>query len=123
MRNGGIGTYNWLMAHLLASQGWDVHVLYCGGLPPRKDMLAVTRRLRQAGIGWSSLFDFEEPAESKVEGVTDIMQLYLSERVRYALEELHQRHSFDLIEFGEWGRWASVASRPSGPDWPFRTRA
>jgi len=103
MRNGGIGTYNWFMARLLASQGWDVHVLYCGLLPPRKEMPAVTQRLRQAGIGWSSLFDFEEPAESKVEGVTDIVQLYLSERVRYALEELHQRHHFDLIEFAEWG--------------------
>ncbi len=38
-----------------------------------------------------------------VEGITDIVQVYFSERVRYALEELHRRHRFDLIEFGEWG--------------------
>jgi glycosyltransferase involved in cell wall biosynthesis len=103
MRNGGIGTYNWLMAHLLASQGWHVHVLYCGAVPPRKDLQTVTRRLREAGIGWSNLLDFEQPAELSVEGVTDIVQVYLAERVRYALEELHQQHRFDLIEFGEWG--------------------
>src|SRR5262249_11444235 len=103
MRNGGIGTYNWLMAHLLAGQGWDVHVLYCGTLPPRKDMQAVTERLRTAGIGWSCLHDFEQPAVLDVEGITDIVQVYLSERVRYVLEELHAQHHFDLIEFGEWG--------------------
>ncbi len=103
MRNGGIGTYNWLMAHVLAGQGWNVHVLYCGGIRQRKEMLAVTERLRRAGIGWSYLQDFEEPDESSVEGVTDIVQVYLGERVRYALEELHRKHHFDLIEFAEWG--------------------
>jgi glycosyltransferase involved in cell wall biosynthesis len=116
MRNGGIGTYNWLMAHLLANRGWDVHVLYCGGLPPRKDMQAVTERLRVASIGWSCLHDFEQPAVLDVEGVTDIVQVYLSERVRYVLEELHARHHFDLIEFGEWGAlgFRSVQAKRAG---------
>jgi glycosyltransferase involved in cell wall biosynthesis len=116
MRNGGIGTYNWLMAHLLADRGWDVHVLYCGGLPPRKDMQAVTERLRAAGIGWSCLHDFEQPAVLDVEGVTDIVQVYLSERVRYVLEELHALHRFDLIEFGEWGAlgFRSVQAKRAG---------
>ena len=103
MRNGGIGTYNWLMAHVLAGRGWNVHVLYCGGIRQRKEMLAVAERLRRAGIGWSYLQDFEEPAESSIEGVTDIVQVYFGERVRYALEELHRKHRIDLIEFAEWG--------------------
>jgi glycosyltransferase involved in cell wall biosynthesis len=103
MRNGGIGTYNWLIAHLLAGQGWDVHVLYCGAMPPRRDMQAVSRRLHQAGVNWHCLHDFEPTAELDVEGVTDIVQVYLSERVRHVLEELHGRYRFDLVEFGEWG--------------------
>ena len=120
MRNGGIGTYNWLMAHLLAGRGWDVHVLYCGSMPPRKDMDDVEERLRRAGIAWSCLHDFEQPAVLEVEGVTDIVQVYLSERVQYALEELHARHRFDLIEFGEWGAlgFRSIQARRAGLAFP-----
>jgi glycosyltransferase involved in cell wall biosynthesis len=103
MRNGGIGTYNWLMAHLLAARGWYVHVLYCGAAPRRRESVRMAARLRTAGIGWSCLRDFDPPSPAEVPGITDILQVHLSERVRWALEELHARHRFDLAEFGEWG--------------------
>jgi glycosyltransferase involved in cell wall biosynthesis len=103
MRNGGIGTYNWLLAHLLAEHDWRVHVLYCGTIRERAEMLAVAGRLTENGIGWSYLEDFIPPPVSRVPGVTDILNTELSEKVRYALEELHDEHHFDLIEFGEWG--------------------
>ncbi len=103
MRNGGIGTYNWLMAHLLAAHGWYVHVLYCGARPRRRDSARMAARLARVGIGWSCLRDFDLPASLEVPGVTDILQVHLSEKVRHALEELHGRYHFDLAEFGEWG--------------------
>ncbi len=103
MRNGGIGTYNWLMAHLLAQRGWYVHVLYCGALARRRDAKRMAARLRPAGIGWSVLGDFEVPPRLEVPGITELFQVHLSERVRYALEELHARYHFDLAEFAEWG--------------------
>jgi glycosyltransferase involved in cell wall biosynthesis len=102
MHNGGIGTHNWLLAHLLASHGWRVHVLYCGDLRRRRDMLRVGRRLEEAGIGWSYLEDFKLPPPLKVSGSSDILHTFNSDRVRYALEELHEEHRFDFIEFGEW---------------------
>jgi glycosyltransferase involved in cell wall biosynthesis len=116
MRNGGIGTYNWLMAHLLAGQGWKVHVLYCGHVRRKDDLLDMRRRLAEAGIGWSYLGDFDEPESSKVPGIQDIIQVYLSERVRHALEEVHREHHFDLIEFAEWGAlgFRSVQARRAG---------
>ncbi len=103
MRNGGIGTYNWLMAHLLAARGWYVHVLYCGDPPRRRDSERVAARLREAGIGWSCLDDFPLPPPLQVPGVTDVAPVLRCERVRHALEELHRRHRFALAEFGEWG--------------------
>jgi glycosyltransferase involved in cell wall biosynthesis len=109
MRNGGIGTYNWLMAHLLAGHGWYVHVLYCGAAPRRRESQGMAARLRTAGIGWSCLGDFDPPSSLEVPGITDILQVHLSERVRWALQALHERHRFDLAEFGEWG---ALAFRP-----------
>jgi glycosyltransferase involved in cell wall biosynthesis len=116
MRNGGIGTYNWLKAHLLARQGWYVHVLYCGAVRHRRDMEAVAERLGRAGIGWSYLEDFEEPPTLNVPGVWELLNERLSERARYALEELHAEHHFDLAEFGEWGGlgFRSVQARQAG---------
>jgi glycosyltransferase involved in cell wall biosynthesis len=103
MRNGGIGTYNWLIAHLLAQRGWYVHVLYCGRVRRRKESAAVATRLGAAGIGWSCLDDFDLSEEAEVTGISEIFNVELSERVRLALEELHRQHHFDLAEFGEWG--------------------
>lgn len=103
MRNGGIGTYNSLMANLLAGNGWDVHVLYCGKMPRRGDVPTVARQLRDVGISWHDVDDFEPPADWHVEGITDIEEIHLVEHVRQALMELHHRHRFALIEFSEWG--------------------
>src|SRR6266566_9341256 len=47
-RNGGIGTYNWLTAHLLARHGWKVHILYCGDISDPKSMKKVRARLGRA---------------------------------------------------------------------------
>jgi glycosyltransferase involved in cell wall biosynthesis len=103
MRNGGIGTYNWLLAHLLAARGWYVHVLYCGDPPRRRDAERLAARLRTAGIGWSCLDDFPLPDRLQVPGATDVAPVLRTERVRHALEELHRRHRFALAEFGEYG--------------------
>jgi glycosyltransferase involved in cell wall biosynthesis len=116
MRNGGIGTYNWLLAHLLAGRGWYVHVLYCGAVKSPKETRAVADRLGRAGIGWSHLDDFEPPEPLQVLGITDILHTELSDRVRYALAELHAKHRFDLAEFGEWGAlgFRAVQARRAG---------
>ena len=116
MRNGGIGTHNWLLAHLLASQGWYVHVLYCGSLRSRKEMEGVAERVAKAGIGWSYYEDFDGPETREVPDVFDSLNLELSDRVRYALEELHAQHRFDLAEFGDWGGlgFRSVQARRTG---------
>jgi glycosyltransferase involved in cell wall biosynthesis len=103
LRNGGIGTYNWLIAHLLAARGWYVHVLFCGALKRRQESAGVAARLAQAGIGWSCLDDFELPPALEVNAVGDIFNVQLSDRVRFALDVLHRQYHFDLVEFGEWG--------------------
>jgi glycosyltransferase involved in cell wall biosynthesis len=103
MRNGGIGTYNALLAHLLTAHGWYVHVLYCGDPPRRRETERLAARLGAAGIGWSSLDDFPVPPRLQVPGVTDVAPVLRMERVRHALEELHRRHRFELAEFAEWG--------------------
>jgi glycosyltransferase involved in cell wall biosynthesis len=115
-RNGGIGTYNWLMAHLLAGEGWRVHVLYCGAVRSARDLAAVTDQLAGSGIGWSCLHDFDEPPVLRVPGTHDAAPVHLSDRVRYALEELHGEHHFDLAEFGEWGAlgFRSIQARRAG---------
>jgi glycosyltransferase involved in cell wall biosynthesis len=103
LRNGGIGTYNWLIAHLLAGRGWRVHVLFCGALKRKQQSAGVAARLAEAGIGWSCLDDFELPPALEVNAVGDIFNAQLSDRVRHALEVLHRQHHFKLVEFGEWG--------------------
>jgi GT2 family glycosyltransferase/glycosyltransferase involved in cell wall biosynthesis len=115
LRNGGIGTYNWLMAHLLAGTGWYVHVLYCGDVR-RRESRRMAARLAEVGIGWSALDDFPVSPLLKLTGITDIFNLELSERTRHALEELHQHHHFDLVEFAEWGGlgFRSIQARRAG---------
>ncbi len=116
MRNGGIGTYNWLMAHLLAAHGWYVHVLYCGSVRSAQESRSMAARLGRQGIGWSHLEDFEPPELLQVEGITDILHVALSDQVRYALQELHEKYRFDLAEFAEWGAlgFRAVQARRAG---------
>jgi glycosyltransferase involved in cell wall biosynthesis len=101
--NGGIGTYNGLTAHLLAGRGWKVHLLYCGADPGGRALDRAERRLRAAGIGFSSLDRFEPPAAYRVPGVHPCEDVDRSERVRLALQVLHETHHFGLIEFADWG--------------------
>jgi glycosyltransferase involved in cell wall biosynthesis/predicted O-methyltransferase YrrM len=102
-RNGGIGTYNWLTAQLLAKNGWRVHILYCGADPGGHALQGVNLRLRAAGIGFSWIGDFEMPRAFAAPGHFRHFHVNLSEHARVALEELHRTHSFDLIEFADWG--------------------
>jgi glycosyltransferase involved in cell wall biosynthesis len=115
LRNGGIGTYNWLMAHLLAAAGWYVHVLYCREISRRQSKV-IAVRLATAGIGWSSLEDFPVPCALELNGITDTLHLESSDRVRYALQELHRRYRFDLAEFAEWGAlgFRAIQARRAG---------
>jgi glycosyltransferase involved in cell wall biosynthesis len=91
------------MAHLLAARGWTVHVLYCGAVPRRGELQSVRRRLWEAGIGLSHLPDLVQPGIATLAGIDETVPVRRSEHVRHALEDLHRRHHFDLIEFGDWG--------------------
>jgi len=115
LRNGGIGTYNWLQAHLLAGAGWFVHVLYTGKVR-RRQSRSMASRLAAAGIGWSVLDDFPLPKLLEIEGITDNPFIEGCDRVRCALEELHRRHHFALAEFAEWGAlgFRAIQARRSG---------
>ncbi len=104
VRNGGIGTYFWEVAHVLAHAGWRVHVLYCGPVEDSSAQVDVPRRLAKAGIGFSNLDAFTLPRTLGIHTlISEPEYLFRSERVRYALEQLHREHHFDLVEFAEWG--------------------
>jgi hypothetical protein len=104
VRNGGIGTHFWALAHTLADAGWRVHILYCGPVEDRGALVDVPRRLAEKGIGFSHLGQFTEAEHLAVGSfIGDPEYLLRSERVRSALEALHRVHRFDLIEFAEWG--------------------
>ena len=101
VKNGGIGTTNWLLAHLLAQHGWKVHILYCTPVVDRAVVTAVRRRLSKAGIDFTHIDELKLPKAVAAPDALGGVYLPISERVRWALEELHRRHSFDLIEFAE----------------------
>ena len=62
VRNGGVGTYFWLQAHLLARNGFRVHLLFANeNLEDPAALSAVRRRLAAAGIGFSTVTDFPAP--------------------------------------------------------------
>jgi glycosyltransferase involved in cell wall biosynthesis len=88
---------------LLADSGWQVHLLDCAAAAPPEDENAPGRDLAGAGVGYSRLQDFPLPAALQVPGQSESPFLATSERVRYALEELHRRHRFTLVEFPERG--------------------
>jgi glycosyltransferase involved in cell wall biosynthesis len=105
VRNGGIGTHCWLMSTLLVERGWEVHVLFCGGVDDPHAMQGMPDRMAAEGITFTWLDDEAEPAWWQIptygEGGTH--NLRLSQRAFEALERLHARHCFDLIEFADWG--------------------
>jgi glycosyltransferase involved in cell wall biosynthesis len=79
-------------------------------------MRKVAARLAKAGIGWSFIGDFPESELMQVPGIWDPFNVYLADRVRFALEELHDRYHFSLAEFGEWGGlgFRSIQARKAG---------
>jgi glycosyltransferase involved in cell wall biosynthesis len=102
MKSGGIGTANWLLAHLLARYGWRVRILYCGPAPHRAALSRVRRRLAQAAIELSNLDDFPTPPTLRGPSWPTSC-VYPCERTRYALEQLLRAHPCDLVEFADWG--------------------
>jgi glycosyltransferase involved in cell wall biosynthesis len=116
-RGGGLGAYFWSTAHALAARGWRVHLLYASG--PVADAAAAADarcRLADAGITLSLLDEHARPPHDglyRFQGWSDLIR---SERVRWALEELHAAQRFDLIEFAEWGGcgFRSVQARRAG---------
>src|SRR5437899_2257723 len=104
VRSGSIGTCYWELAHVLAHAGWRVHVLYCGSVEDAGALAEVPRRLAKGGIGFSNLDAFTIVGNFGIETIFgEPAYLIRSEKVRYALEELHREHHFDLVEFAEWG--------------------
>src|SRR5262245_8702 len=102
VKNGGVGTYYWLLAHLLAREGWRVHILFCGPVEDRSAVESVRRRLQEAGIALSFAKDFAVPPDFRVRTLDLPALVEASERARLALQELHRRERFDLVEFADW---------------------
>lgn len=104
IRNGGIGTHFWLMSRLLARCGWEVHVLFCGGVDDEERLHEVPATLTREGIMFTVLEDLPAPPGAAIRHFgSDATTLVLSERVLDALEDLHAEHRFDLVEFPDWG--------------------
>jgi glycosyltransferase involved in cell wall biosynthesis len=117
IRNGGVGTYFWLLAHLLARHGWRVQILWCHDhVEDRRALRRVQRELAAAGIAFATLTDFVEPPWWRVPTPYDNWFIRRSEWVRHALEQLHSRTPFDLIEFADWwgAGFRSVQARRAG---------
>ena len=116
-KTGGIGTCNWRLACLLAQHGWNVHILYCRPIEDAQKFQTVSEELTRIGCSISLL----DQAESTEEFDLDVCNrsgghLELSERVRHGLEQLHQQHRFDLIEFGEYNAlgFRSIQAKRAG---------
>lgn len=110
VRNGGIGTHFWLMSRLLARRGWEVHVVFCGGVDDEERLSEAPAVLAREGIAFHLLEDLPAPPGAAVRhyGGDDAI-LVLSEHALEALEALHAEHRFDLIEFPDW---RALALRP-----------
>src|SRR5262249_54747702 len=94
-----LGTYYRVMAAHLARHGWKVHVLLCGGNAIATAQDPWAGRLAGTGISVAILESFDCPAALHVPGLNDSPVLTMSERVLFALSQLHQQHHFDLVEF------------------------
>lgn len=99
-KNGGIGTCNWQLTQLLARAGWRVHILYCRSRVDKDILSGIRRQLESSGCSISTLDEFEF-SESTGNHFAYNSHVALSDKVRQALEVLHRRHQFDLIEFAE----------------------
>lgn len=103
IRNGGIGTHFWLMSRLLAKRGWDVHVLFCGEVDDEDAMAAMPARMAAEGVTFTWLEELPPPVWKDIPSYVDKMHnLFLSQSALEALEMLHAKHSFDIIEFPDW---------------------
>src|SRR5438309_557368 len=86
IKNGGIGTTNWWLVHLLARHGWQVQVLYVTPVPDREVLTHVRRRLAKAGIGFTHVDDISVPKVLKVPDQLGGVYLPISEMTRHVLE-------------------------------------
>jgi len=103
IRNGGIGTYFWLMSRALARRGWDVHVLFCGEVDDKEAMAEMPARMAAEGMTFTWLEELPAPAWQDIPTYADGMHnLHLSQHAMEALEGLHAEHGFDIIEFPDW---------------------
>jgi glycosyltransferase involved in cell wall biosynthesis len=116
VRNSGIGTHFSLLAPLLARAGWRVHVLYLGWVDDPEAMARAPRLLAREGIGFTALADLDPPAHLRAGVIHAPSFVTTAAKVRYALEELHRVHHFDLVEFPDWlgFGFCSVQARRSG---------
>jgi glycosyltransferase involved in cell wall biosynthesis len=99
-KNGGIGTCNWQLTQLLARAGWRVHILYCRSRVDKNILAGVRRELESSGCSISTLDEFEFSEEAGDHFAFN-SHVAVSDKVRHALEALHARYQFDLIEFAE----------------------
>ena len=101
-KNGGIGTCNWHLAHLLGQQGWRVHILYCG---PNEDPVTfedTCQKLGRIGCRLTHVGAYEIPPEYSINVGGTTWYLNLSDRIRHVLQEMHRIYHFSLVEFAEY---------------------
>src|SRR5262249_17329865 len=97
--DGGLGGCTPATACALAARGWRVHVLDASS--PSAAPGRLRDRLARAGVGFSALGDPPDPPHVDLNLYHFRGLLHRAERVRAALEALHARERFDLIEFAE----------------------
>lgn len=105
VRNSGVGACYGLASERLAHHGWQVHILYLGGVDDQPSLRTAPRRLSELGIQFWFLDQFQAalPAHLRLTRYPHLDAAHsASERARYALQELHGRYNFDLIEFPAW---------------------
>jgi glycosyltransferase involved in cell wall biosynthesis len=89
---GGIATQTYAKAHGLAKLGHEVHVL-------SQSIDGVRRELNNEGVRVTRVPGFEQmPVHAD-----EVEWLTYSAGVAAELAAMHERHSFDLVDFPEWG--------------------
>lgn len=101
-RNGGIGTYIWNCAILLARHGWRVHILYVRDVEDANAVAHARVLLEAHGVGLSLLSDYPTPPHVGLKSFGSCWHTERSEAVYHALKQLHAACHFDLVEFPEW---------------------
>jgi glycosyltransferase involved in cell wall biosynthesis/GT2 family glycosyltransferase len=101
--DGGIGVSIRLLAELLAEHGWRVHVLHCGSGTAPEALQLVHQQLGRAGIGFTHLDDLPVPEPLRVKAIfPSVESIDRSDRAQWAVAELHDKESFDLVQFPDW---------------------